>query len=427
MVRGRFCPLVPADDCIMKGWGVTDGWKSGWIDLPLDGGQDDRTMPRLTKSLKITGMESIVAYYLNLFSPETYESFTKSGCRISGFGIRQRNAAGRVKVGDKFICYMTKLSRWIGILEVESAYFEDNSPLFLIEDDPFVIRFKVKPLAWLPKEKALPIRDPKIWDYLSFTKNHEINSSSWTGKLRASLNPLDDQDGRFLEQAIMAQVGEGEIYELDMQEYEKLITHKVRRADKTVSVSIPEDHPAENDKAVTPVQIDVRESIKLQALLAKIGAQMGMKIWIPRNDRVAVVAEWQGDPKQVLEVLPLNYDQTTIKTIEQIDILWLKGRSIIRAFEVEHTTSIYSGILRMADLLALQPNMDIKLHIVAPAERREKVFQELRRPVFSLLEKGPLSESCTYLSYESVIELSKEKHLPHLSDGVLDEYAEQAE
>jgi hypothetical protein len=152
-----------------------------------------------------------------------------------------------------------------------------------------------------------------------------------------------------------------------------------------------------------------------------------MRIWIPRNDRAAVVAEWKGDTKSILEILPLNYDEVTLKTIEQIDILWLKGRSIVRAFEVEHTTSIYSGILRMADLLALQPNMDIKLHIVAPDERREKVFQELRRPVFSLLERGPLSESCTYLGYESVIELSKEKHLSHLSDSVLDEYAEPAE
>jgi hypothetical protein len=56
----------------------------------------------------------------------------------------------------------------------------------------------------------------------------------------------------------------------------------------------------------------------------------------------------------------------------------------------------------MADLLALQPNMDIKLHIVAPTGRRDKVFQELRRPVFSLLERAPLAESCTFLSYESV-------------------------
>ena len=62
----------------------------------------------------------------------------------------------------------------------------------------------------------------------------------------------------------------------------------------------------------------------------------------------------------LLDVLPLNYDETTLRTIEQIDVLWLKRRSIVRAFEIEHTTAVYSGILRMADLLALQPNMDIK-------------------------------------------------------------------
>jgi len=368
-----------------------------------------------------------LAYYVDLFSPETYETFTKSGQNISGFRVRQQNAASRIKVGDKLICYMTKLSRWVGILEITSKYFQDDSPIFYPADDPFVIRFNVKPLAWLPKEKALPIRDNRIWENLSFTQGYDINSSFWTGKLRNSLNPLDEKDGKFLEQAILAQVNSGETFEIDEQEYEKLIMHKVRRVDKIVSVSVPQDSPTEKNNGTPPAQTDVRESIKMQALLAKIGAQMGMKIWIPRNDRAAVVAEWKGDPKSILEILPLNYDETTLKTIEQIDILWLKGRSIVRAFEVEHTTSIYSGILRMADLLALQPNMEIKLHIVAPDERREKVFQELRRPVFSLLERGPLSESCTYLGYESVLELSKEKHLSHLSDSVLDEYAEPAE
>jgi hypothetical protein len=98
-----------------------------------------------------------------------------------------------------------------------------------------------------------------------------------------------------------------------------------------------------------------------------------------------------------------------------------------RAFEVEHTTAIYSGLLRMADLLALQPNMDIRLHIVAPEVRKEKVFTEIRRPVFSLLEKGPLSESCTFLSYDSIRDLSQQKHLEHLSDSVLAEYEEEPE
>ena len=92
---------------------------------------------------------------------------------------------------------------------------------------------------------------------------------------------------------------------------------------------------------------------------------------------------------------------------------------------------VYSLILPydtgLADLLALRPNMDINLHIVAPVTKRDKVFQEIRRPVFSLLEKGPLADSCTYLSYDSLRELASQKHLAHLSDSVLDEYAEEAE
>lgn len=47
--------------------------------------------------------------------------------------------------------------------------------------------------------------------------------------------------------------------------------------------------------------------------------------------------------------------------------------------------------------------------------------------MFSLLEKGPLAENCTYLSYDCLRELAAQKHLAHLSDTVLDEYTEEAE
>ena len=151
---------------------------------------------------------------------------------------------------------------------------------------------------------------------------------------------------------------------------------------------------------------------------------MGLKIWVPAPDRAAVLSEAPG--LQLLSELPLNYDSTTLKTIEYIDGLWLKGRSMARAFEIEHTTAIYSGILRMADLLALQPNMDIRLHIVAPEARKAKVFDEIRRPVFSLLEGKPLSARCTFIAYDAVRELAELKHLEHLSDSVLEEYEEGA-
>ncbi len=365
-----------------------------------------------------------MAYYLDLFSPETYERFTQSNKDISGFRVRQQNAASRVAAGDKLICYMTKLSRWVGVLEVMSKCFRDDRPLFYETDDPFVIRFRVRPLAWLPKEKAIPIRDERVWRRLSFTRGYDRDYPYWTGKFRSSLNQLDEEDGRFLEELILAQVQDGELFPVDESEYQRLLPRRVRLPDGAVTVSVPQD--ADVDLGIV-TRAEVRESVKVQALLADIGAKMGMRIWIPRSDRNNVLAEWTDNHEMLLEELPLNYDETTLRTIEQIDVLWLKRRAIVRAFEVEHTTSIYSGILRMADLLALQPNMDIRLHIVAPAERREKVFQEIRRPVFSLLEKGPLSECCTFLSYENVRELAQEKHLSHLSDDVLDDYAEEAE
>ena len=98
-----------------------------------------------------------------------------------------------------------------------------------------------------------------------------------------------------------------------------------------------------------------------------------------------------------------------------------------RAFEIEHTTAIYSGLLRMADLLALQPNMDIRLHIVAQDERRERVLREIRRPVFSLLQGKPLYERCSFLSYDSILSLSMTAHLSHMSDTIISEYEETAE
>ena len=98
-----------------------------------------------------------------------------------------------------------------------------------------------------------------------------------------------------------------------------------------------------------------------------------------------------------------------------------RRETIIRAFEVEGKTSIYSGILRMADLLSLLPNIEIKIHIVAPDIRRSEVFKQITRPVFTVMEKGPLSELCSYISYNSIYGVVKEKRLEHMTDSIIDE------
>jgi hypothetical protein len=59
-----------------------------------------------------------------------------------------------------------------------------------------------------------------------------------------------------------------------------------------------------------------------------------------------------------------------------IDVLWLDGNAIVAAFEIESTTSIYSGLLRMSDLLAMQPNLNIPLFLGC---RRGSAFEGVRR------------------------------------------------
>src|SRR5436190_12565642 len=91
-----------------------------------------------------------MAYYLDLFSPATWEAFLRSRQNVSGFKPRQLALARRIQPGDKFLCYMTKLSRWCGVLDVEQGPFQDDTPIFADENDPFTVRFRVTPTICLP-------------------------------------------------------------------------------------------------------------------------------------------------------------------------------------------------------------------------------------------------------------------------------------
>jgi hypothetical protein len=274
--------------------------------------------------------------------------------------------------------------------------------------------------------------DEHVWSQVSFTKGIKRGVMGWAQflNLRASLREINTADGKILHDMLIGQTTKQKSYPLSATDKQRIgLKSTVRTVDRSVVVEIPAEEEIEDVGAGVKIsKDDSRESLKVQATIARIGAEMGFRIWVPRSDKQRVLDHVPNDIHQAfLDVLPLNYDDNTLRTVEQIDVIWMKGRSMARAFEIEHTTAIYSGLLRMADLLALQPNMDIRLHIVAPDDKREKVMREIRRPVFSLLEKGPLYESCSYISYEAINEISEMKHLHHTNDSILDEYEELAQ
>ena len=376
-----------------------------------------------------------MAYFLNLFTPETWAAFQKHGAGVSGFRYRQRRmATEEINPGDVFLCYLVRLSRWCGVLEITSEAYSDDTPIYS-DPDPFIIRFKVQPEVLLGLEKAIPIFEDVVWNGLSFTRDQEKGARGWAAaRFRGSLRTISDEDGELLRRLLTEQGQRQDTFPLTARDLKQLARKQtVRTTGREVAVEVPDDvdeatieaQPLSKDDEPTD---EARQSICIQALIAQTGVEMGFRIWVPRSDRARVLALVpEMHHAMFSDNLPVNYDETTLRTIEQIDVIWLKGRSMARAFEVEHTTAIFSGLLRMADLLALQPNMDIRLHIVAPEERSDKVKMEIKRPVFSLLENGPLYEKCTYLPYSAIQSIAEQKHLTHLSDTIIEEYEEHAD
>ena len=165
----------------------------------------------------------------------------------------------------------------------------------------------------------------------------------------------------------------------------------------TVPASEADNSPDEPKIADQPKEPTAHTEI--QALLLQLGSEMGFDVWVAKNDSTRSFNGIRfAELPKMKTALPLQFDDATNRTIELIDVLWLQGNAIVAAFEIESTTSIYSGLLRMADLLAMQPNLNIPLYLVAPDERRDKVMEEVNRPTFSRLNP-PLSGVCNYVSF----------------------------
>lgn len=143
------------------------------------------------------------------------------------------------------------------------------------------------------------------------------------------------------------------------------------------------------------------ESLHSQAqnALIRLGRITGCNVWIAPNDRNRLFrGKILGD--ECLKQLPnLGLNEEATRRISLIDIIWIKQNAPVCAFEVETTTSVYSGLLRMSDLLSVVPALIVKLYIVAPKERQDKVKAELTRPTF---QKIGLNDFCKFIPIEEL-------------------------
>jgi hypothetical protein len=182
------------------------------------------------------------------------------------------------------------------------------------------------------------------------------------------------------------------------------ILMRLKAGAKVQEIPEPEVYkaPAVRDEevAATPPR-ELSEHLRMQWLLLKMGRQAGEKVWAPRNDQQRITTEYKfaDFEKEFSDGL-----DTQAKYVANIDVVWKEEFRIDAAFEIENSTSIYSGLLRFADLTMVAPNTVYPLFIVAPGERRQRVREQLARPSFRHLG---IDRKVRYLSYEKVNEIDE--------------------
>ena len=180
-----------------------------------------------------------VSYFLDLATPETWTAFCETGATVAGFSERHRSLAGeRVREGDIFLCYLTRLSLWCGVLQVQSEAYDDNSPRFE-GPDPFTVRFRVEPIVVLEPEFSIPIHEDEVWSKLSITNRHERGSSHWTGFFVARLTG-STTDGGYLVQLLKEQQANPKSYPLTDKDKRQLArSHQAFLSGRTAAGASP--------------------------------------------------------------------------------------------------------------------------------------------------------------------------------------------
>ena len=217
----------------------------------------------------------------------------------------------------------------------------------------------------------------EVWDLLGYSANYPLYGFS-----RASDDAISSllQTYNSVEEAFQALRSEDD----DIAQTEN--------KDSLDTTDQPEDDGTE----------EVREHTEIQWYLIQLGLDHGYDVYVATNDQNLT---YNGQPLGDDCVDDLNltgFSDAAMRLIEYVDVVWLNGGYIEKMFEVESTTSIYSGILRMTDFVVKVPNLAVDMHIVAPQDDEEQVRRQMNRPTFQHVMNRAQHCSLQYLSFEEI-------------------------
>lgn len=119
-------------------------------------------------------------YWVDLYSAKTWSESREHGLSLSGFDDNMGTAAERIRPGDMLLCYVVRVQRWVGALEVIGRSTDMTT---VWADSPYPIRFAVRPIVALNLEQGVPQSqlDDRRNPFCADTAKHRLK-----GMVRAS-------------------------------------------------------------------------------------------------------------------------------------------------------------------------------------------------------------------------------------------------
>jgi hypothetical protein len=169
--------------------------------------------------------------------------------------------------------------------------------------------------------------------------------------------------------------------------------HLVQRYDKQIKRTAITDMDLEqSDETATDIHLE------MMYYLVKIGVCKGYDVWVATNDKNKTFND-ESLASLTLAEMPQFTQPLTLSIAKYIDVIWFKKATVhpVRFFEIENSTSVYSGLLRFNDVRVDFPMP--KATIVLPAARMDTFERQIDRPTFKCTQ---LYEICDGMTYEDL-------------------------
>lgn len=303
------------------------------------------------------------------FAKMDYNSFIS--CIQQGRFGQNRNIMHNIKAGDRF--FVLTNHGIVGLFEATTNYYFDDTKIW--NDGVYPYRVNINLIKLVRKEDAIDVDLVK-------EELRKTYGNRWVFSVILNLKPLSEDIVKLIVSKLsdVPSVSTKEINVLAVEEQKHVF-------------------PSQKETKSEPIEDIVKDSSEhtvMQYYLIKIGNILGFTVCIDYHDKnKECKGEKFSDITEKFPEIPF-YDPLTLKIMKSIDVIWFDGPTPMAAFEVENTTNITNGLLKLSDLLTLAKTMTIISLIIAPDDKYNMFKSKINRPTFKV---NKMPEKIFYLPY----------------------------